>query len=114
MEPLAQLQAWYAARCDGDWEHRHGITIGTLDNPGWRVTIDLAGTPLEGQPFAQVAEGVGPDAHPDSPRWLRCWVEGGRWHAATDERQLAHVLRLFLEWAGADAEFGAAADDGGG
>ena len=96
MEPLARLQAWYAAQCDGDWEHQHGLNIGTLDNPGWRVTIDLAGTPLEGRPFAVVAEGVGADAHPGGPRWLRCWVEGGQWHAAADERQLAQVLGLFL------------------
>ena len=36
--------------------------------------------------------------------WLRCWVEGGRWHAATDERQLARVLGLFLDWAGESRE----------
>ena len=113
MEPLSRLQTWYASQCDGDWEHQHGVSIGTLDNPGWRVTIDLAGTPLEGRPFAEIAEGVGADTHPDSPRWLRCWAEGGQWHAASDEAQLAQVLRLFLDWAGGSAEPGAAAHTGG-
>jgi hypothetical protein len=48
---LARLQAWYRAQCDGDWEHQHGVHIGTLDNPGWDVRIDLAGTYLEAAMF---------------------------------------------------------------
>jgi Immunity protein 53 len=36
------LEKWYRARCNGDWEHQWGVEIGTLDNPGWRVHIDLA------------------------------------------------------------------------
>jgi hypothetical protein len=42
------LQNWYLAKCDGDWEHEFGISIETLDNPGWMVTIDLSNTILEG------------------------------------------------------------------
>jgi Immunity protein 53 len=38
--PFDRLQVWYLAQCDGDWEHRHGVTIGTLDNPGWSLRID--------------------------------------------------------------------------
>ena len=41
---LERLQRWYLYRCDGDWEHSFGITIETLDNPGWMVTIDLQDT----------------------------------------------------------------------
>ena len=42
---LPALQDWYNARCDGDREHRYGI--GTTDNPGWRLSIDLEGTALQ-------------------------------------------------------------------
>jgi hypothetical protein len=85
MEPLARLQAWYAAQCDGDWEHQHGVRIETLDNPGWLVTVELAGTQLEGRPFADVAEGVGYDAHPDAARWVHCVVRDGAWRGSGDE-----------------------------
>jgi hypothetical protein len=102
-DTLARLQAWYAARCDGDWEHQNGIRIGTLDNPGWQVAIDLAGTPLADRQFIEVREGLGADGHPDFQRWLRCWVEGGKWHAAGDESQLARALELFLNWIGGSA-----------
>jgi hypothetical protein len=49
MSHLKALQEWYAAMSDGDWEHELGISIETIDNPGWVVSIDLEGTPLEGQ-----------------------------------------------------------------
>ncbi len=43
---LAELQRWYLAQCNDDWEHSYGVTIETLDNPGWSVHIDLADTAL--------------------------------------------------------------------
>ncbi len=100
MDVLLRLQNWYAAQCDGDWEHQYGVRVETLDNPGWMVKIDLAGTALEERPFAVVAEGVGADAHPDCPRWVACSVKDGVWQGACDETQLPRLLGLFLEWAG--------------
>jgi hypothetical protein len=35
MDEIRELQQWYLAQCDGDWEHEWGVQIGTLDNPGW-------------------------------------------------------------------------------
>jgi hypothetical protein len=40
------LQGWYAAHCNGDWEHQNGIEIGTLDNPGGTFQVDLQDTDL--------------------------------------------------------------------
>lgn len=41
------VAAWYRNHCDGDWEHQYGVHIGTIDNPGWEVRIDLAHTEME-------------------------------------------------------------------
>ncbi|WP_035898448.1 Imm53 family immunity protein [Labrenzia sp. DG1229] len=38
---ISQIEKWFAANCDGDWEHQGGLTIKTLDNPGWSVRLDL-------------------------------------------------------------------------
>ena len=65
---LAELQKWYSAQCNDDWEHGYGVQIDTLDNPGWTVTIDLAGTGLELKPFIEV-HALDPDT-----TWIRCWV----------------------------------------
>lgn len=47
MNELEALQKWYLGQCDEDWEHSYGISIETLDNPGWMITIDLFDTELE-------------------------------------------------------------------
>ena len=39
---LQALQQWYLAQCDGDWEHGYGVSITTLDNPGWSLDITAA------------------------------------------------------------------------
>lgn len=47
MEILTWLQAWYVARCDGEWEFREGIKLLSVSNPGWIVEINVSDTPLE-------------------------------------------------------------------
>ena len=100
MDVLLRLQQWYAAQCDGDWEHQYGIRIETLDNPGWMVKIDVTGTALEGRPFTAIAEGVGADSAPAGARWIDCSVRKGLWQGACDESQLPRLLELFLGWVG--------------
>ena len=50
---IEKLNTWYQLNCDGDWEHSYGIEIGTMDNPGWFLKIDLKGTALEGTQFKE-------------------------------------------------------------
>lgn len=102
-ESLRSLQAWFASQCDGDWEHTYGVELTTLDNPGWRVKIDLVGTGPEGRSFEPIKE---PDAatSESNDQWLHCWVEDGRWQGAGDETKLAVILRTFLDWASDGAE----------
>lgn len=92
---LAWLQSWYDARADGDWEHRHGIRISTLDNPGWSVTVDLRDTGLEDRPFETV------NAERGERDWVYCWVENGRFEGRGGPRDLAAILGTFRSWAGA-------------
>jgi hypothetical protein len=42
------LQKWYRTHCDGDWEHSRRIHLGTIDNPGWSVTLNLQDTRARG------------------------------------------------------------------
>ena len=53
MSALERFQDWYLAQCDGKWEGDRGITVGTLDGPGWRVSVDLTGTYLENAGFEE-------------------------------------------------------------
>jgi hypothetical protein len=64
---LVELQAWYLAHCDGDWEHANGVSISTLDNPGWRVEIALNETDLGRRPFDRLED------HRTADDWVVCW-----------------------------------------
>lgn len=95
------LQQWYAQNCNGDWEHQYGLTIGTLDNPGWSVAINLRGTPLESKPFEQVEFGADNDND-----WYFASIqndeeynEGPVFAAHCSPKHLATVIGLFKAFA---------------
>ncbi len=99
---LARIQRWYAAHCDGDWEHGSGVKIDSLDNPGWLVKIDLAGTDLEGRVFATLALGLEQrdgSEHPSLSNWHSISVKGSTFEAAGDPSKLEFLLKTFLDWA---------------
>ncbi len=95
MDVLHDLCKWYAAQCDGDWEHSYGIRISTLDNPGWSVTVDLRGTALEDRPFDVV------NVERGERDWMYCWVEEGRFEGRGGPHNLADILEVFRTWVGA-------------
>ena len=51
---LTWLQKWYSEHCDGKWEHDFGITMETIDNPGWSLTVCVEGTELASAIFEPV------------------------------------------------------------
>lgn len=56
MDNIRKLQRWYNKQCNGSWEHQYGVSIDTLDNPGWTVVIDLVGTDLESMRMEPIVE----------------------------------------------------------
>jgi hypothetical protein len=96
--PLDELVRWYAAHCDGDWEHQQGISIDTLDNPGWRLKVDLTDTELESVTFQVVEHNLD-----DNVSWWRCWREDSAFHAACGPTDLQSVVGIFIKWAKASA-----------
>jgi hypothetical protein len=90
---LFWLQAWYLRRTNGDWEHQYGIRIETLDNPGWRVSIDLSDTYLAFKPFAPIFDENGP------LNWVHCKVIEHRFEGHCAVPKLGTVLEILREWA---------------
>lgn len=91
---IQALQKWYLAHCNGDWEHDFGIVIETLDNPGWSVRIDLAGTVMEDVPYPSVETSDGDTV------WLVCELRDGQWQGHCGPLQLEQVLSEFFTWVG--------------
>lgn len=98
IEPLTRLQQWYLSYCDDDWEHSYGVSISTLDNPGWSLKINLAGTSCQGRPLDETSVG---DSDVDQS-WYVCWVADNEFHAAGGPLMLNTMLDFFLNWASAE------------
>jgi hypothetical protein len=110
MNALVDLQKWYFSQCDGDWEHQEGISIGTLDNPGWMMTISLRGTDLEGKAFVEYSYGVSKDGATHDEKWLSCKVEENVFKAFGGPAELEKMIVVFLAWVGENGEPQAGAD----
>ena len=102
-DDLSWLMKWYLSECNEDWEHQYGVTIDTLDNPGWSFTVDLEETELLGRPFIPIFENV-PDEDPvqgldGDVNWIVCKVEGSKFKGYGGPRDLGRLIRAFRDWA---------------
>lgn len=90
-DTVAELETWYRANCDGDWEHDQRVRISTLDNPGWRVVVNLDDTeaPLS-------LNRVDVERSPDD--WYSCWLEERVFNGAGGPCNLGELLRFFISW----------------
>ena len=100
---ITRLQDWYLFQCDGDWEHSYGVSVGTLDNPGWSLSVDLEGTGLEDVAFAEHRENYG-----DEMGWLICARTATTFGGNGGPRMLERMIEIFLEWAEASAALSSA------
>ena len=91
---LGALAEWYWYHCDGDWEHDRRIRIGTLDNPGWSVWINLADTELNGVVVQRVVR------ERSDHDWLHYWSDGSAFEAACGPTNLEEALLAFVTFAG--------------
>jgi hypothetical protein len=101
MKALARLQQWYLDQCDEDWEHSYGVTISTLDNPGWTLEIDLTDTALAERPFEPIHYGMFEDAGTSGIEWIFCKVDGNKFSGAGGPLKLEEIINIFLNWAAA-------------
>jgi len=93
VDELTWLQNWYRQWCDGDWEHSYGITISTLDNPGWSVDIDLIDTDLESKHFEAVK------LERSELDWVHCSLQEGVFKGRGGPLNLKEILQIFHRWA---------------
>ena len=99
MNALRDLQDWYLSQCNEDWEHTYGVSIGTLDNPGWSVEVELTGTTLHQAQFDEQSYGVGENAEPNSNEWVHCTVKDNKFIGYGGPQKLEEIIEIFLSWA---------------
>ncbi len=96
--PLQWLQAWYASRCNGDWEHQSGVHISTIDNPGWSLTIDLEETEFSDLSIPYVMHERAEDD------WYDYSAKDGKFKAYGDPLKLELLILKFREVVEANAD----------
>jgi len=82
------LEEWYRCKCDGAWEHSHGVRLDTIDNPGWRVEVDIG---------PEIPDVVHEEQRTDLD-WISCRVEQGRSSGADGPANLAEILVVLQGW----------------
>ena len=87
---LTRFQKWYLTNCNGDWEHSFGISISTLDNPGWNIKADLSNTSLQNLEYDRQLDNGAFD-------WLVIKVHDNIFEASGDPTKLETILTIFLD-----------------
>lgn len=90
MDTIQKFQTWYHNQCDGTWEHQYGVSIDTLDNPGWVVLVDLVGTDMQSVQMEPIIEENTEDD------WLHCKIVDGKFVGNGGPLNLDAILRIFL------------------
>ncbi|WP_307232490.1 immunity 53 family protein [Pararhizobium capsulatum] len=93
MDALDFLVSWYNAQCNGDWEHDFGFEIGTLDNPGFTLKVDLKGSALDGKTLDRISHSL--EAEQD---WWACWTEDNSFRGVGGPENLRSLLEAFRDW----------------
>lgn len=90
-ENINWLQEWYMSNNDGDWEHTYGISICTIDNPGWHIEIDLAETDYDNLKLEyNLIEKSDND-------WYAIKIEDKKFHGVGDASKLDFLIGKFKE-----------------
>jgi Immunity protein 53 len=90
---INEIENWYLSNCNEDWEHQNGVSTESLDNPGWRVEIDLVNTKLEKITF-QTTEKEEPE---QGGLYVRLKIK--KFIGAGGPKELNKVLKVFIDWA---------------
>lgn len=93
MSNISKLCSWYKSKWVEDLHEDAGISIDTLDNPGWSFKVDLKNTYLETKVFSDLK----------IDRTEHDWVHARRtsvlFEAFGGPLNLDEMISVFLSWA---------------
>lgn len=89
---LNWIQKWYNEQCNGDWEHQYGILIDTLDNPGWKITINLSDTHFKKYTCKKTK------IEREGNNWIHYGTEGNNFEIICGPMNLEEAIKIFKTW----------------
>ena len=97
---LEWLDGWYQRQCNGEWEHTQGVRLKSLDDPGWHLTINLAGTSAVNARPQQLR------METQSGGWLACSIADECFEGSGDPRKLEQIIGVFRRWVETEGQTG--------
>lgn len=89
---LEWLDDWYQSQCNGEWEHQQGVRLKSLENPGWQLTIKLAGTTAVNTRPQQLR------LETQNGGWLACSIAAECFEGSGDPHKLEQIIGVFRRW----------------
>jgi len=80
------LEKWFSMNSNSS------IFIKTIDNPGWKVTIDIGSTKINNKLFSTI------DIDKNENDWFNCWLENNYFEGRGGEKNLQDIIHAFTEW----------------
>jgi len=90
-DAINKIESWYNEQCKSEWAHQYGISIDTLDNPGWAVKIDLLETSYSD---LHVEEFFCERSDSD---WIRCKIQDNKFYGWGGPMNLGEILEFFMK-----------------
>ena len=94
MTNISKLCDWYQVQCVNEWQEEYGVSISTLDNPGWSLKIDILKTNLIDKGFVEIKREV------SESDWFVARKNGAVFEAFGGTANLDQMIGVFLDWAG--------------
>lgn len=101
LDILNWLQKWREKNCDGDWEHMFGVSIQTIQIPGWKIKIDLEETELADKNLASNS------IQKTKYDWLEYKIARKNYQefqGTCSPKNLREILEIFITWADANSD----------
>lgn len=91
-EIISWIEKWPLENSNQKVNGESNFLIRTLDNPGWKVFVNLKGTELENKPFSIIRINRSEDD------WIYCIVQDYEFKSACGPENLIEVLLIFINW----------------
>lgn len=92
-DDLSWLLKWHHSQHDRDCGHSNRVLIGTIDNPGWYLKIDLSKTNLNISSFSII------NINRSENNWIYCCIENRLFKGFGGPFNFPEILRIFRDWA---------------
>ncbi len=91
-ENIKWLLKWLESQYKGSWQGQSVVSLGTLDNPGWILKINIDQTMQQNQAFSEII------IDRTDCDWVQCLVRDGGFLGAGGGYNLPEIVQIFRNW----------------